>query len=193
MFRDGRGRLFELLKSLGRSMEDCGQGKTPLAVMLEREVLDERWIVVHLNELTEEDFTRLERGPRFHIAHCPRSSRYFRHSPFALRRLAGLGFNLALGTDSLASNSSLSLFSEMQTVRDAHPEIAPERILEMATINPARALHQADSLGKIRVGFQADLIALPIENPRGDVVEKVIAWEEPVPWLLLAGAPVPLG
>jgi imidazolonepropionase-like amidohydrolase len=63
----------------------------------------------------------------------------------------------------------------------------------MATINPARALHQADSLGKIRVGFQADLIALPIENPRGDVVEKVIAWEEPVPWLLLAGAPVPLG
>ncbi len=193
MFRDGRGRLFELLKSLGRSMEDCGQGKTPLAVMLEREVLDERWIVVHLNELTEEDFTRLERGPRLHIAHCPRSSRYFRHAPFALRRLAGLGFNISLGTDSLASNSSLSLFSEMQTVRDAHPWIAPERILEMATINPARALHQADSLGKIRVGFQADLIALPIENPRGDVVEKVIAWEEPVPWLLLAGAPVPLG
>ncbi len=193
MFRDGRGRLFELLKSLGRPMDDCGQGKTPLAVMLDREVLDERWIIVHLNELAEDDFARLERGPRFHIAHCPRSSRYFRHSPFALQRLAGLGFNISLGTDSLASNSSLSLFSEMQTVRDAHPWLAPERILEMVTINPARALHQADSLGKIRAGFQADLIALPIENPRGDVAEKVIAWEKPVPWQLVAGVPVPLG
>ena len=34
----------------------------------------------------------------------------------------------------------------------------------MATMNGARALHQEDALGKIRAGFQADLIALPIEN-----------------------------
>ncbi|MEO8044596.1 MAG: amidohydrolase family protein [Spartobacteria bacterium] len=192
MFREKRGRLFDLLQTLGRPMDDCGQGKTPLAVMLERELIDERWIVVHLNELTEEDFGRLERGPRFHIAHCPRSSRYFRHSPFALQRLSALGFNISLGTDSLASNSSLSLFSEMQTLRDAHPWLAAERILEMVTTNPARALHQANSLGKVRIGFQADLIALPIENPGPGLFEKIIAWNEPVPWMLVAGSPVPL-
>lgn len=192
MFREKRGRLFNLLQSLGRPMDDCDARKTPLAAMLDREVLDERWIVVHLNELTEEDFGRLERGPRFHIAHCPRSSRYFRHAPFALRRLAGLGFNISLGTDSLASNSSLSLFSEMQTLRDTHPWLDPERILEMVTTNPARALHQEDVLGKIRAGFQADLIALPIENPGAGLFEKLIAWNEPVPWMLVAGVPVPL-
>ncbi|MEO5717922.1 MAG: amidohydrolase family protein, partial [Chthoniobacterales bacterium] len=193
MFREKKGRLFDLLQSLGRPMNDCGKGKTPLAAMLDREVIDERWIVVHLNELTEEDFARLTKAPRFHIAHCPRSSRYFRHAPFALERLAGLGFNIALGTDSLASNSSLSLFSEMQTLRDAHPSLSPERVLEMVTTNPARALHQDESLGKIRAGFQADLIALPIENPSAEILEKVIAWDQPVPWLLLAGLPVPLG
>ncbi|MGI8956080.1 MAG: amidohydrolase family protein [Chthoniobacterales bacterium] len=192
MFSEGRGRLFQLLQSLGRPMDDCGDGKTPVALMLDRDVIDERWIVVHLNELTEEDFARLERGPRFHIAHCPRSSRYFRHAPFPLRRLAGLGFNISLGTDSLASNSSLSLFSEMQTVRDAHPWLAPERIVEMVTTNPAQALHQGESLGKIRVGFQADLIALPIENPGTGLCDKIIAWNEPVPWMLVAGIPVPL-
>ncbi len=192
MFREGRGLLFDLLQSLGRPMDDCGAGKTPLAVMLDRDVMDENWIVVHLNELTEEDFARLEQGPRFHIAHCPRSSRYFRHAPFSLQRLDGLGFNISLGTDSLASNSSLSLFSEMQTLRDAHPWRAPERILEMATTNPARALQQEGRLGKIRAGFQADLIALPLENSRGRLWDEIIDWDEPVPWMLVGGLPVPL-
>jgi cytosine/adenosine deaminase-related metal-dependent hydrolase len=187
MFRDGRGRLFDLLRNLGRPMDDCGQGKTPLAVMLDREILDERWIVVHLNELAEDDFARLEHGPRFHIAHCPRSSRYFRHRRFALRRLLGLGFNVCLGTDSLASNSSLSLFAEMRSLRDAYSWLSPERILAMATRNGARALNQDETLGRIRVGFQADLIALPLGNDAGDVFEKTIAWEKEVPWMMLAG------
>lgn len=191
MFRDGRGPLFHLLQSLGRPMDDCGAGKTPLTVMLDREVIDEQWIIVHLNELAEEDFVRLERGPRFHIAHCPRSSRYFQHRSFALQKLKDLGFNISLGTDSLASNFSLSLFAEMQLLRDTHPWLAPERILEMATTNPARALQQDSVLGKIRTGFQADLIALPIENVGADIFEEVIAWDSPVPWMLVAGKATP--
>jgi cytosine/adenosine deaminase-related metal-dependent hydrolase len=62
----------------------------------------------------------------------------------------------------------------------------------MATINSARALHETDALGKIRAGFQADLIALPTENGPGDIFEKIIAWSETVPWMLVAGVPVPL-
>ena len=134
------------------------------SMMLDREMIDERWIVVHLNELTEEDFARLERGPRFHIAHCPRSSRYFRHAPFALRRLTELGFNICLGTDSLASNLAQPFRRNANGARCAsvarpgtHPGDGDD--------NGARALHQGKSLGKIRAGFQADLIALPIENP----------------------------
>ncbi|HXA09556.1 MAG TPA: amidohydrolase family protein [Chthoniobacterales bacterium] len=186
MFRAGGGPLFDLLQSLGRPMDDCGRGKTSLATILDRQTIDERWILVHLNELTEEDFERVAVGPRFHIAHCPRSSRYFQHRPFALRRLRDLGFNVCLGTDSLASNSSLSLFSEMQAVRDAHPWLAPREILEIATVNGARALHQEETLGKIRVGAQADLIALPIDN-NGGIFEKIVAWSDPVSWLLVAG------
>ena len=109
-----------------------------------------------------------------------------------MQKLRELRFNISLGTDSLASNFSLSLFAEMQTVRDAHRWLEPERILEMATTNSARALHEEDALGKIRVGFQADLIALPLENRRGDIFEEIIAWSETVPWMLVAGVPAPL-
>jgi len=109
-----------------------------------------------------------------------------------MQELRELRFNICLGTDSLASNSSLSLFAEMQTVRDAHRWLEPERILEMVTSNSAHALDQKDALGKIRHGFQADLIALPIKNGRRDIFEKIIAWSEPVPWMLVAGVPRPL-
>jgi cytosine/adenosine deaminase-related metal-dependent hydrolase len=189
MFRDGRGPLFDLLQSLGRPTDDCGTGRTPLAVMLDRQTIDERWIVVHLNELAEEDFARLERGPRFHIAHCPRSGRYFQHTPFALQRLRELGFNICLGTDSLASNSSLSLFAEMRAVRDAHPWLAPREILEMATVNGAHALAQGNVLGKIRAGFYADLIAVPLSGEDPDLFEKIIAWSKPINWMLVGGVP----
>ncbi|MBA3961825.1 MAG: amidohydrolase family protein [Chthoniobacterales bacterium] len=187
MFRDGRGSLFDLLQSLGRPMDDCGQGRTPLATMLARQPLDERWIIVHLNELTEEDFALLARGPRFHIAHCPRSGRYFAHSPFALARLRALGFNICLGTDSLASNSSLNLFSEMRAVRAANPAMRAQDILEMATSNGARALNCAASLGQVAPGFAADLIALPFTGRAEDVFEHIINWREPIVWHLAGG------
>lgn len=192
MFRDGSGPLYKLLQGLGRPMDDCGAGRTPLATMLARQPLDERWIVVHLNELIADDFSRLARGPRFHIAQCPRSGQYFQHSPFALERLRGLGFNICLGTDSLASNSSLSLFSEMRAVRTLHPSLPAREILEMATVNGARALHQEQALGKIRAGFQADLIALPTERGGTDVYENIIAWSDPVPCMMVAGISVAL-
>ncbi len=69
MFRDGRGPLFDFMAAIGRPTEDCGR-MTPLALLLSREELDQRWIVAHLNELTESDFDLLARE-KFHITHCP--------------------------------------------------------------------------------------------------------------------------
>lgn len=190
MFRDGRGPLFELLRNLGRPLHDCGHGETPLATLLARQPLDERWLLVHLNELSESDFARLAQGPRFQIAHCPRSSRYFRHAPFPLERLRALEFNLALGTDSLASNQSLDLFSEMRAVRDAHSSLAPREIVEMATTNGARALGQSGALGCIAPGAFADLIALPTQGKAAEVYNEIIDARSPVERLWVGGKPV---
>ena len=85
---------------------------------------------------------------KFPIVHCPRSHRYFGHSPFQLEKLRELGFNICLGTDSLASNDDLSLFAEMRELHRNHPTFAPEEILEMVTINPGRALDRQSQLGQ---------------------------------------------
>jgi aminodeoxyfutalosine deaminase len=197
MFRGASGPLYEFLKSIGRPMDDCGS-KTPLELFLHAtgrfrsatalqagEHALSRWIVAHLNELTENDFELLERmNPKFHIVHCPRSHKYFGHSAFAFERLRSLGFNISLGTDSLASNDSLSLFDEMRAFQEEFPSVSAEEIFQMASVNPARALGRGDVLGKIRMGVLADLIAVPLSGV--DLFEEIVAFTGE-PWMMMAG------
>ncbi|HEV2803857.1 MAG TPA: amidohydrolase family protein [Chthoniobacterales bacterium] len=184
MFRDGTGPAFDFLKEIGRSMDDCGN-ETPLSLFLRNRTAPARWIVAHLNELDAADFELLANAPKFPIVHCPRSHAFFGHEPFALERLCALGFNVCLGTDSLASNSDLSLFSEMRELIRKHPAVTARQALEMATINGARALRQRD-IGAIRPGAFADLIALPDTSGR-DPFEKIVAFEGTIPWMMVNG------
>ena len=188
MFRDASGPLYEFLKSIGRSMDDCGN-ETPLGLFFG--TLDRaapRWITAHLNELIESDFDLLERlDPKFHIVHCPRSHKYFHHSAFAFDRLSSLGFNICLGTDSLASNESLSLFAEMRAFQRNFPQISPEEILKMVTVNPARALRCENALGQIQPGFEADLVAVPCPNST-DIFEHILALDAPASWSMVGGS-----
>jgi len=195
MFRDASGPLYEFIKSIGRPMNDC-RNETPLELFLSAPSTSLRtgsgrvlpkWIVVHLNELTESDFDLLERSnPKFQIVHCPRSHNYFSHGPFAFERLRSLGFNVCLGTDSLASNQTLSLFDEMRAFQKNFPNISPNEILRLATVNPARALRYENALGQIRPGFRADLIALSSSGST-DVFEQIIACDAPVSCSMVNG------
>jgi len=201
MFRDASGPLYEFIKSIGRAMADCGN-ETPLGLFLDlidsgrspnrpRTIEVNRpylsWIVAHLNELTESDFEILERSnSKFHVVHCPRSHNYFGHSPFAFDRLRSFGLNICLGTDSLASNESLSLFAEMRAFQKNFPRVSPEEIFRMVTVNPARALRQQNALGQIRTGFGADLIAVPCSGST-DIFEQILACDAPVSWSMVNG------
>lgn len=186
MFREGAGATFDFLKSIGRSMEDCG-GETPISRFLGRRTVDDRWIIAHLNELDAGDFELLQAAPKFQIAHCPRSHRFFGHSPFDLERLRAMGFNICLGTDSLASNSDLSLFGEMRELLNKHRDLPPREVVEMATLNGALAIGQRNLLGVIQPGASADLIGLPDEGPADSVFERIVAFTAPISWMMLDG------
>jgi cytosine/adenosine deaminase-related metal-dependent hydrolase len=196
MFRDAAGPLYEFMKSIGRPMDDCGH-ETPLAHFLAvRDSStpkafgarnDKDWLVAHLNELTESDFELLKgSAKKFHVVHSPRSHSYFTHSRFPFKRLQALGFKICLGTDSLASNQSLSLFAEMRAFQRSEPEISPDKIFEMITVNPALALHQQNALGRIRPGFQADLISIPCSGG-ANLFEEIVAFDGSVAWMMVNG------
>ena len=192
MFHDASGPLYEFLKSIGRDMSDCGN-EMPFAWFAKIAgvragcTLPTEWIVAHLNELAESDFELLETSKRkFHVVHSPRSHDYFGHSRFPFERLRSLGFDICLGTDSLASNEDLSLFAEMRAFRRGQPTLSPKEVLEMVTVNAALALGKPQFLGRIRTNCFADLIAIPCSET-ADVFEEILAFEQPVAWMMVAG------
>jgi cytosine/adenosine deaminase-related metal-dependent hydrolase len=190
MFSDASGPLYDFMKAIGRDMSDCG-GMTPLAAFIgSGRALPTEWIVAHLNELTESDFDLLGRSTRkFHVVHSPRSHGYFAHSRFPFKELRALKFNVCLATDSLASNESLSLFAEMRTFQHNEPGLSPDKIFEMVTVNPALALHQSrhgGTLGRIRPGFQADLISMPCSGG-ANLFEEIVAFDGPIDWMMVNG------
>jgi imidazolonepropionase-like amidohydrolase len=57
----------------------------------------------------------------------------------------------------------------------------------MVTIHAAHALQQENSLGKIRSGFAADLIAVPYAKSTS-VFDELVAFDQPVGWSMIGGA-----
>jgi cytosine/adenosine deaminase-related metal-dependent hydrolase len=200
MFRDSSGPLYQLLKDIGRDMSDCGR-TTPLEVFVRNLQVARRspwaarvrghWIIAHLNDVAESDFDLLRQMPqKFSIAHCPRSHAYFDHTAFQFKRLQALGFNICLGTDSLASNDDLSLFAEMRVFHAKFPDVECETILEMTTVNSARALRCESRLGKISEGFIANMTAVPITRSK-NLHETILNFAAEVPWIMLHGEILP--
>jgi cytosine/adenosine deaminase-related metal-dependent hydrolase len=68
----------------------------------------------------------------------------------------------ALGTDSLASNPTLSLWREMRLLAEAHPTVMSSEIFKMATLGGAEALGLGHRLGALEPGKDSDLLAVPI-------------------------------
>jgi 5-methylthioadenosine/S-adenosylhomocysteine deaminase len=137
--------------------------------------------------LAKSDFELLEASSgKFHVVHSPRSHDYFAHSAFAFERLRDLGFNICLGTDSLASNENLNLFAEMRAFRRGEAAVSPKETLEMVTVNGGRALGRPQILGRIRANYFADLIAIPCRGIT-DVFEEIVAFDGPVDWMTVNG------
>ncbi len=109
------GPLADFLSGINPDLFESN-GQTPVEHVLRNVArLDGRWLVVHLNSVRDGDLELLARqSTKCHVVHCPRSHAYFEHEPFQFERLRELGFNVCLGTDSLASNDDLSLFAEMR-------------------------------------------------------------------------------
>jgi len=93
------------------------------------------------------------------IVHCPGTHRFFGRDPFPWAQYRRAGVNLALGTDSLASNDRLDPLGELAVARQALPEVEPAELYDAATRGAARALGLGGRVGEITVGASADLVA----------------------------------
>jgi cytosine/adenosine deaminase-related metal-dependent hydrolase len=177
MFLYARGTMHDWLKRSGRKMRDCGRG-SPVRHLVEsglRNVL-----AVHANYLWRDDSEFLARSVAS-VVHCPRSHAFFGHQCFPREELARAGVNLCLGTDSLATvrkkrgqSIELNLFAEMRALASSTGDLPSENILQMATVNGARALGKAGEIGVIAPGALADMVALPFSGKLEEAVDGIV-------------------
>ena len=83
---------------------------------------------------------------------CPNANLYIENQLPDLKLLQENKLNIALGTDSLASNSRLSILEEIKTLSFHFPEIKLEELIKWGTLNGAKALNFSNHLGSLEVG-----------------------------------------
>lgn len=191
MYQSAHGPLFDWLDKQN-SAEHCGDG-SPVHILEKTGYLDSPLLAAHVNELGIGDEQRLAKH-RASVVHCPRSHKYFGHTPFPWRRLQKAGVNLTLGTDSLASVQKkngeaidLDLFEEMRNLASLPNAPSPNEILNWATINAAKAISQDQHLGQITPGFLADLIAIPYGGSKEKVFDAIISHQGRVSFSMIGG------
>ncbi|MEA2060271.1 MAG: amidohydrolase family protein [Thermodesulfobacteriota bacterium] len=136
-------------------------------------LLDGKTIVVHLLNCSTGDF-ELMAEKRVKPVVCPRSNDYLHARLPDLHGMLKMGLKPALGTDSLASNDSLSMFDEMAFVSEKFPDISSETVFSMATIDGASALGIEKRAGSLEPGKKAVFSYLPLKPASlNDFLEKV--------------------
>jgi cytosine/adenosine deaminase-related metal-dependent hydrolase len=169
----GTGAFVGYLEAFGISTAEwVPPQRTPVQYMGTLGILQRSSVLVHCNYLTDADVELLaESGAS--VVFCPRSHHYFYHTDHPVMRLVEKGINVAIGTDSLASNWSLSLLDELKFLARTQPCIRPETLFDMVTYNGAKALG-LEEVGRLEKDWQADIIAVQIPNDGRPPIEQIL-------------------
>jgi cytosine/adenosine deaminase-related metal-dependent hydrolase len=89
---------------------------------------------------------------KIHWCFCPSANLYIENKLPKIELFIGQGYNMTLGTDSLASNDKLCILSEMRTIQQKFPMINTASLIEWATVNGAKYLGIDDEKGTIEPG-----------------------------------------
>jgi cytosine/adenosine deaminase-related metal-dependent hydrolase len=129
-------------------------------------MLGPKTVLVHMVWLTQADIDKLAET-RTNVSHNPSSNSKLASGVCKVPRMLTSGVNVALGCDGGPSNNDYDLIREMKLAAIIHkavtndPLIVPaETVLEMATINGARALGLEQEIGSLEVGKKADLVVI---------------------------------
>ncbi len=158
-------------------------GRTPARYLSDLGLFDVPATAAHCVWLEGDDFDILkEKGVT--VASCPVSNLKLAGGFVNVGRILESGINLALGTDSVASNNNLNLFEEIKVFATLFKGatgdptlITPKQALYAATRAGALAQGRTDC-GLVKEGFRADLIVLdlraPYHYPRHSVLNNLV-------------------
>jgi len=144
-------------------------------------VLSDKFLAVHCNIVTDKEIDILATNS-CHVVHCPRSHSYFKHPPFMFSKFLKSKVNICLGTDSAASvalesdqKNPLDLLQDIEILLKNNSGLSPEVVLQMATVNGAKALGLSGLVGSIEPGAYADFSVFNYSGPLTNAIQDVLS------------------
>ena len=133
--------------------------------------LDEHVIAAHCVALTKRDIEIMKQR-KVKVSHNPISNLKLASGVSPVPKMLKEGITVSLGTDSPCSNNTADMFETMKTTAILHkgvnknPTLMPaQQVLEMATIEGAKALSWEKEIGSIEIGKKADLAIINLNKP----------------------------
>jgi cytosine/adenosine deaminase-related metal-dependent hydrolase len=134
--------------------------------------LDPRVLAAHCVHCTPRDL-RLLREHDVKVAHNALSNLYLASGIAPIAEMVAQGITVGLGTDDPDCNETINMFQVMKAAAlvqrarylDA-AALTSEQVVEMATIDGARAIGMEDQLGSLEPGKRADVIVIDPETPQ---------------------------
>jgi cytosine/adenosine deaminase-related metal-dependent hydrolase len=166
--RDGSGPFADFLRARNVSPADWEPpGLSPVHYADKLGLLSPDLLAVHLCA-TDRDELAIVKARGTQVVLCPRSNLFIELKLPPLFDMLALGIEPALGTDSLASNTSLDVLAEACALHDRFPQAKALEFISMATWYGARALGLSDRVGALAPGLAPGVLAVDLPDPEID-------------------------
>jgi aminodeoxyfutalosine deaminase len=117
-------------------------------------------ILVHNTFVDQNTIRTLKQRKNLFWCICPNSNSYIEDKIPPVNLLIEEGVEIVIGTDSLASNTSLSILEELKTIQFNFPSISLHDLIFWATMNGAKAFGEENRFGSIEPGKKPGLLVL---------------------------------
>ncbi len=152
-----KGELYNLYKELEKNYQPEMSANNLIDDIFEVFKHTGKLVFVHNTFISSHDVNKIKHqmkktGKKVAFALCPRSNESISGVQPPYDTLRATGLPVMLGTDSLLSAPSLSIFDELKFVHQRRPDIPLEELLKWITLNPARFFAMDDTMGSIEPG-----------------------------------------
>ncbi len=170
MFHSLSGQLVNFFQQRGfLSFLDKPHGMSSIEYVQHYFPSKSRLMLVHNTFTSQGDIDILKSAGHFNrisFCLCPKANLYIENTLPDISMLWKNGCKLVVGTDSLASNDSLSVLEELKTIHRHAPEIPVADLLTWATANGAEYFGWSD-LGRFENGLKPGVVLIEGAGEKG--------------------------
>lgn len=174
-FISGTGKVKELYASLGADISWFQpSGRNSLQTYLTCLPNNKNILLVHNTFTREMDIEFAESfSKQLYWCFCPNANLYIENTLPEIGLFMKHGCKIVIGTDSLASNHSLSVLNEANVILKNTPHLEAAHILQWLTMNGAMALGIEDKAGRLVLGKNTGLNHIVLKDRQFQLIRRI--------------------